>query len=95
MKKMKLFDFVRDIESTDDVAIIFLEDREDYSSDILLSYAEEQDNGIKEENGRKFYYLIEVFLAKEFIEDWLAILTYKPTLEETARRLYDYANNDA
>ena len=92
---MKLTDLIKDIENIDQEAIIFQEDRENPNSDIILSFAEEGDEGIKNVEGRKYYYLIEVFLAKEFVEDWEASLDYKPTLEETAKRLYDYAINDA
>ncbi len=45
--------------------------------------------------GRKYYYLLEVFLAKEFVDDWVASLDYEPTKEEKAKRLYNYAINDA
>jgi hypothetical protein len=92
---MKLLDLVKNIKSIEEDAIIFQEDREDSNSDIILSYAEEGDEGVKEIDGRRFYYLIEVFLAKEFIEDWVASLSYEPTLEEISKRLYDYAINDA
>ena len=92
---MKLADLINDIENIDQEAIIFQEDRENPDSDIVISFAEEGDGGIKEEEGRKYYYLIEVFLAKEFLEDWEASLDYRPTLEQKAKRLYDYAINDA
>jgi hypothetical protein len=92
---MKLINLVKTLENVDQEAIIFQENRENPNSDIILSFAEEGDEGVKQEAGRKYYYLIEVFLAKEFIDDWEASLDYKPTLEETAKRLYDYAINDA
>lgn len=92
---MKLIDLIKDIDNVDEEAIIFQEDIENPNSDIMLSYAEDGDEGIKEENGRKFYYLIEVFLAKEFLEDWEASLNHKPTTREMAKQLYDYAINDA
>lgn len=92
---MKLVDFVNSIDSVDEESIIFQEDRENFESDIILSYAEEGDGGVKEEGGRRYYYLIEVFLAKEFIVDWTESLNYKPTSEDIAKRLYDYAINDA
>lgn len=92
---MKLTDLIEDIESKDEEAIIFLEDIQNSDSDIILSYSEAGDDGKKEVSGRLYYYLIEIFLAKEFIEDWTAGLTFKPTPEEIAIRLYDYAINDA
>ena len=92
---MKLVDFVNTIDSIDDESIIFIENKENSESDIILSFAEEGDDGIKEENEKKYYYLLEVFLAKEFIEDWIASLSYNPSDNEIAKRLYDYAINDA
>lgn len=90
---MKLIDLIKDIDNIDQEAIIFQEEKENPNSDIILSFAE--DGGIKEEGGRKYYYLIEVFLAKEFVDDWVASLDYEPTIEEKAKRLYNYAMNDA
>lgn len=90
---MKLIDLIKDIDNIDQEAIIFQEEKENPNSDIILSFAE--DGGIKEVGGRKYYYFIEVFLAKEFVDDWVASLDYEPTIEEKAKRLYDYAMNDA
>jgi hypothetical protein len=92
---MKLVDLVNTINTVDEESIIFQEDRENFDSDIILSFAEEGDEGVKEEGEKKYYYLIEVFLAKEFIDDWVASLNYKPTVNEIAKRLYEYAINDA
>ncbi|SEJ84050.1 hypothetical protein SAMN05216327_12355 [Dyadobacter sp. SG02] len=92
---MKLIDLVENIENADPDAIIFQEDMTNPSSDIILSFVGGEDQEIKEERGRKYHYLIEVFLAKEFIEDWNASLGYEPSAEETAKRLYEYAINDA
>ena len=91
---MKLTDFIKNIEHVDRDTIIFQEYQDDANSDIILAYAED-DSVIREENGRKYFYLIEVFLAKEFVEDWKASLDYPPTIEETAKRLYEYGCNDA
>ena len=92
---MKLIDVIKDLENIDQEAIIFQEDRDNFHSDVIISFAEEGDGGTKEKEDRKYYYLIEVFLAKDFVKDWEASLDYEPTLEETAKRLYDYAINDA
>jgi hypothetical protein len=40
-------------------------------------------------------YFIEVFIAREFLEDWIASLNEKPTLAATCQRLIEYAINDA
>ena len=91
---MKLVDLVKNIGNVDEELIIFQENKEDSDSNIVLSRGEEADNGIKVENGTKYYYLIEVFLAKEFIDDWVQSLGFSPIENEIAKRLYDYAIND-
>lgn len=92
---MKLIDIVNSIEDIDEELIIFQENRGDYNSDVILSTGEKGDEGVKVENGKKYYYLIEVFLAKEFITDWVQSLSYSPSSAEMAKRLYEYAINDA
>lgn len=92
---MNLIDLISKIDEVDEDLIIFLKDMNDYKSDIILSYPEDGDNGIKIENGDKYYYLLEVFLAKEFIPDWIDSLDYSPSQEKIAKRLYEYGINDA
>jgi len=92
---MKLFELIEHFEDVNEELIIFQEDKENFNSDIILSYGEDGDGGIKELNGKKYHYLIEVYLAKEFIVDWVASLDYLPNSNETAKRLYEYSINDA
>jgi hypothetical protein len=92
---MKLIDLIDDIENVDDESIIFQEDKGSLNSDVILSYAEEGDGGVKNEGGKKYYYLIEIFLAKEFINDWVSSLDYTPSSAEIARRLQENAITDA
>lgn len=92
---MKLVDLIENIENINEELIIFQEDKENFNSDIILSFGEDGDGGIKEESGKIYHYLIEVFLAKEFIEDWVASLDYLPSSNEIAKRLFEYAINDA
>lgn len=40
-------------------------------------------------------YFLEVFIAREVVEDWTASLDEKPTLTATCRRLIEYAIYDA
>ena len=92
---MNLIDVVRDIDNIDEMLIIFQQAQNDYKSDVFLSNGGDSNNGVKEVNGKKYYYLLEVFLAKEFVEDWLDTLTYLPGPDEVAKRLHEYAINDA
>lgn len=92
---MNLIDLISQINKVDEDLIIFLNNMDDYKSYLILAYPEEDDNGIKIENGNKYYYFLEVFLAKEFISDWIVSLDYSPSQEEIAKRLYEYGINDA
>lgn len=40
-------------------------------------------------------YFLEVSIAQEFVEDWLASLDVQPTPSAVCRRVIDYAINDA
>ncbi|KMQ64582.1 hypothetical protein ACM46_10010 [Chryseobacterium angstadtii] len=95
MHSNSLIDLVNKIDEVDEDSIIFLKDIDNYKSDIVLAYPEDGDNGIKEIGGIKYHYLLEVFLAKEFVSDWIASLGYSPSQEEIAKRLYEYGINDA
>ena len=92
---MKLIDLVKSRNRLKEELIIFIEDKDNFNSNIILSEAEDGDEGIKIEQGKRYYYLIEVFLAKEFIEDWIQSLNYRPTKIDIAKRLFEYAINDA
>ena len=92
---MKLIDVIWQIDNISDDEIIFQENIYDIDSEVLLSKAEANDNGIKEFSGKKYYYLIEIFLAKEFINDWKNSLNYSPTPAAVAGRLHKYATDDA
>lgn len=92
---MKLKDVVKDLKNTNDDLIIFLGNEKDVNSDVILSSGEPNDGGIKIRNGITYHYLIEVFLAKEFVEDWIQSLDYSPNEDEIAKRLFEYAINDA
>ncbi len=45
------------------------------------------------EHGLKYF--LEVFIARDFIEDWSAGLDTEPTLQETCARLIQCATRDA
>jgi hypothetical protein len=40
-------------------------------------------------------YFLEVFIAREFLEDWRTNLEAEPTLEQKCARLIKYATDDA
>jgi len=95
MHNINLIDLIRRINNIDEDLAIFLKNIDNYKFDLILAYPEDGDNGIKIENGNKYYYLLEVFLVQEFISDWVANLDHSPSQEEIAKRLYAYGINDA
>lgn len=94
MKLTDLIDVINSIEEDDELCI-FQEDTGDYTADIILAKPVDGDAGVKVENGRRYVYLIEVFLANEFIDDWLANPALGTDKEKIAKRLYEYGINDA
>jgi|GEM_PF-950673 len=96
---MKLVDFVQNLSNTERQSTIYQENLNDWNSDIIVVPEEAiEENGNEMtwiQDGKTYHYLIEVFTAAEVLEDWNESLGYKPTLEESAKRLYDYAINDA
>lgn len=49
-------------------------------------------SGIKDS---ELKYFLEVAIAREFIQDWIASLKNAPSLSQICQRLIDYATNDA
>lgn len=92
---MKLLEIIENINRINENLIIFQENFNDFNSDVILSKADEGEYGVKFEGGKKYHYLIEVFLAKEFIEDWICSLDYIPNNTQKAKRLFEYAIKDA
>jgi hypothetical protein len=92
---MKLNDIIKNIHDIHEELIIFQEDRNDYKSDVILSHNIKDGENVLSENNNKYYYLIEVFLAKEFVDDWVKSLGYTPDADKISKRLYEYATNDA
>ena len=92
---MKLKEVIEKIEDFDEDSLIFMENLNDINSDILIAHAEENDGGIKEIYGKKYFYLLEIFLIKEFIQDYLLSINHKPSIYEITERVYNYSINDA
>jgi hypothetical protein len=92
---MNLEEFVQRIKEADEDLIIFQKGKPDINADIALFKGEERENGVVTVGGEKYYYFLEVFIAREFIEDWVNSLGHRPTCREIAMRLWEYAINDA
>lgn len=92
---MNLLELVRTLSTQNDEAVIYIEDPNDKNSEIILIAEAEESTEPIVIGDKTYYYLIEVFLAKEFIEDWLLTLEGKPTDIQIVDRLHQYVVNDA
>jgi len=91
---MTLLDVVRALNSFDKESTIYAVEpwSENAKAEVILNSSLNEHADL---NKLGMTYLIEVFLAQEFMEGWLASLAAKPTLDEQCRRLVEYATNDA
>jgi len=92
---MKLVDFIERRKEIDDNLVIFIKNKNDWKSDIVLVDVQEKDEGDWIINGEKYFYFMEIFVANDFIDDWLFSLPEIPSSNIIAKRLFMYAINDA
>jgi hypothetical protein len=89
---MKLVDLIQEIDSIKDVdneLKVFQKGELKIDSEVYLF----KDSGLEvEKDGEKYYYLIEIFIVKDFVEEWFI---NNKGHKEAAQRLFDYAINDA
>ncbi len=93
---MKLEDVIRQLDTFDESLTIFQKGSLNINSDIEL-FSETETSGavrlVKE--GIEYHYLLEIFIAKEFIEGWIDHLGKTPSAEDLAIRVFQYAIYDA
>ena len=89
-KKMKLLEVVKDIGHLNPDLTIYVQQPWKVDSEAIL--AEETDGG-EVPNGMEYF--IEVFVAKDFLEDWINSKNIQPSIEDQCSRLIHYAQNDA
>jgi hypothetical protein len=92
---MNLEKFIKEIDQTDGDLIIFQKDNLSIDSEIALFKGESGESGVITKDGANYFYLLEVHIAKEFVTDWVRDLESKPHDKEIAKRLFEYAINDA
>ncbi len=93
--RMILLEIIRDLDSLDEGSTIYA--GEPWMAQSQVVVAPEPDSGGLPPDGQKLglKYFLEVFLAREFLEGWVANLQREPTLEEKCARLIKYAATDA
>jgi hypothetical protein len=91
---MTLEYFVATIDEFDEELVIFQKDKLSIDSEVAL-FERDEDDTVRIKDGIKYVYFLELFIAKEFIEDWTSSLDFKPNAREVALRLLQYAIYDA
>ena len=95
---VKLIELVERLAELDDEDTIYASEPWTEDSDAMVGL-EDQDRkpfGIPIEAAEAgMAYFIEAFIAREFVEAWIASLDEKPTLAAICQRLIQYAINDA
>ncbi|MGG9961724.1 hypothetical protein [Ferruginibacter sp. SUN106] len=92
---MTLEDFIESRNEVDENLIIFQVEELNINSEIALFEMPDEESFEIVRNDIRYVYLIEVFIAKEFISGWLNNIGYKPTQQEMTQTLFDYSINDA
>jgi hypothetical protein len=92
---MTLEDFIEKRNEIDENLIIFQVEELNINSKIALFEMPEEESFEIIRNDVKYMYLIEVFIANEFIAGWLSNLDSKPSNAQIAQTLFDYAIKDS
>ena len=92
---MTLIEVIRDLESFDNEGIICLTKPWTENSKAIVVVETEARQLPAEAAMLGMEYFLDVFVAREFLEDWTANLDARPTLQEKCARLIQYAINDA
>lgn len=92
---MTLLDAVKNLDNLDPENTIYAAEPWMETS-ISIVLREPEDGGLPkdaEEQGLKYF--LEVFIARDFLEDWISGLDKEPNLVEKCARLIQYAIKDA
>ena len=92
---MTLLDAVRGLDSFDEDTTIYAIQPWTPSSDVTIGGAPESTGRPVEASALGMTYFLEVFVAKEFLEDWTSSLKEPPSLAQKCERLIQYAIDDA
>jgi hypothetical protein len=90
-----LIDIIRDLDSFDNEGIICATKPWTESSHAIVVIEPQARRLPAEAEKFGMSYFLDVFIAREFLEDWIANLDASPTLQQRCARLIQYAINDA
>ena len=93
--KMTLLDAVDTLDDLDEVFTIYAAEPWMKNSTAIVAQEPEAGGLPAEAEKLGLKYFLEVFIARDFLDDWKGSLNQEPTLQEKCARLIQYAVNDA
>ena len=93
--KMKLIELVQDLDALDEQSTIYASQPWTETSEAIVAHEPEAGGTPAEAKRLGLKYFLEIFIAREFIEGWMANFDTQPTLQQKCARLIQYAANDA
>jgi hypothetical protein len=91
---VKLSEIIRELDSFGAEETIYAS--EPWTGDSTAVVAREPESGVPADAERlNLKYFLEIFIAREFLDGWIANLGGEPTLQEKSERLIHYAKTDA
>jgi hypothetical protein len=92
---MRLIEAIRDLNALDEQGTIYASEPWVENSEAIVAREAESGELPAEAERLGLSYFLEVFIARNFVEDWIAGLSTQPTLEQKCARLIKYAVTDA
>ena len=84
---MKLIELVRDLDTLDERSTIYASRPWSDTSEAIAAYELEAGGMPPEAERLNLKYFLEVFIGRNFIEDWTANCDTQPTLQQKCARL--------
>jgi hypothetical protein len=92
---MKLIEAIRDLNILDEEGTIYASQPWTEDSEAIVAHEPESGGLPDEAEQLGLIYFLEVFIARDFVESWMASLDAQPTLQQKCARLIQYAATDA
>lgn len=92
---MKLIEIVEALDALADDATIYAAEPWTTDSPAVVDVEPESGGAPTSASEQGMTYLLEVFVARDFLHDWMAAQDKPPTLHEQCERLIRYAVDDA
>ena len=92
---MTLIEAIENLGTLDEESTIYASEPWTAGSTTIVA-PEPKDGGLPPDAAKLgLKYFLEIFIARDFLDDWVANLDAEPTLQEKCARLIQYAIKDA